>query len=195
MRSALLWFGLLAIALTGCEIEISARDEGERQPRPVSPRPIEVPVVNLPRDLREWNWGGGSCVHAGTVMDFRWCDQFELAAWWRKTYSGGESFNGLTAKLRQAKVPYYETHTGDVAVLERCHAERRGAVIFYYTNHSVLLVHFDDEKAILLDNNRIDQFIEIPRDTFVRNWRAYGGVAIVPTIGSPAPPLPYLAAR
>lgn len=24
----------------------------------------EIPTVNLPRDLREQNWGGGSCVHA-----------------------------------------------------------------------------------------------------------------------------------
>jgi hypothetical protein len=159
--------------------------------RTAGPR-AEAPIVNLPEGLREWNWGGGSCVHASQVMEFRWCNNLELAKWWREHYSGGESFNGLTEKLRKAKIPYYATARGDVAALERCMKDRRGAVIFYYTNHSIMLCHLDEKRAIVLDNNRIDYFIEIPRDEFLRNWKGFGGVAVTATIGEPAPPLPYV---
>lgn len=152
----------------------------------------ETPIVNLARALREWNWGGGSCVHASTVMEFRWQNMMELAKWWRENYSGGESYNGLISKLDRAKIKHYSTHTGEVSVIERCMRERLGAIIFYYPNHSILLVHLDAEKAIVLDNNRIEQFISIPRETFIKNWRGYGGVAIVPRIGTPRPPLPWI---
>lgn len=192
---------LLALALTafcvGCEVRITDCDDGSCRPTPRNSAapPAEKPVVNLARALREWNWGGGSCVHASNVMHLRWHDQMALAKWWRETYSGGESYNGLTAKLRRAKVPFYSTASGDVAVLERCTKERRGAVIFYYSNHSILFCGIDEEHAYVLDNNRIEAFIRIPRDEFIRRWRGYGGVAIVPELGAPRPPLPYVAAR
>jgi len=198
-RWSLALLGLLVAGLAGCEIEIDdgayppGCPDGKCPPRSTPQPPRELPTVNLPRELREWNWGGGSCVHASNVMQLRWANNLELAKWWRQTYSGGESYNGLTAKLRKAKIPYYATASGDVSVLDRCIAERRGAVIFYYPNHSILLVHIDAERAIVLDNNRIDRFIEIPRATFIRNWKGYGGVAIVPQIGSPAPPIPWVS--
>lgn len=47
--------------------------------------------------------------------------------------------------------------------------------------------------AYLLDNNRTGAFIEIPREEYLRKWRGYGGVAVVPTLGAPAPPLPFVA--
>src|SRR4051812_37999396 len=31
----------------------------------------DMPVMNIPLELREKNWGGGSCVHASTVMCLR----------------------------------------------------------------------------------------------------------------------------
>jgi hypothetical protein len=184
------------LLIDGAELSPAVARPSERA------KPVEIPMLNLPRALREWNWGGGSCVHASNVMDLRWVNLLKLAAWWRKTYSGGESFNGLTAKLRKAGVPYYATADGQVDVLDRATAERRGAVIFYYPNHSILFCGFgpsangkSGQFAHVLDNNRIDAFIEIPRETFVRNWRGYGGVAVVPTAGFPAPPLPYVASR
>ncbi|MDQ3288935.1 MAG: hypothetical protein M3Q42_11895 [Pseudomonadota bacterium] len=183
-----------ALCLAGCEVAISFSDEGPSPDNVVqpSPRPTETPVANLTRELREWNWGGGSCVHASNVMHLRWHNQLELAKWWRSTYAGGESYNGLTSKLRRAGVPFYDTAAGDVAVLERCTRERRGAVIFYYPNHSIWFVGFEGDKAYVLDNNRIEAFIEIPKDEFIRNWKGYGGVAIVPEVGAPRPPLPYI---
>ncbi len=186
---------LLAAFSGCCEIEIpDGCDDGQCMPRRARAGVFEIPIVNLPRALREWNWGGGSCVHASNVMDLRWVNLLDLAAWWRKTYSGGESYNGLTSKLKKAKVPFYSTADGQVDVLDRCTSERRGAVIFYYTNHSILFCGFspDNKHAYVLDNNRIEEFIKIPRDTFIKNWRGYGGVAIVPTAGFPPPPLPFV---
>ena len=217
----LMLVALAALCLCGCDLD--------EQPA-ATPKPIELPIVNIPRAEREWNWGGGSCVHASTVMHLRWQNAMELADYWRKTYSGGESYNGLTSKLNRNRVPFYATAGGggqdiaraeatdfasfisgrggsygtlhgDVDVLERCTAERRGGVIFYYPNHSILFCGFGpsltkgDEVAYVLDNNRIEQFIEIPKAEFIRKWRGWGGVCVVPTIGSPRPPIPYIAAR
>ena len=216
---AFLWLGL-ATLLTGCDIQLPLGVLSKARPVVVN-RPVENPVANIPRSLREWNWGGGSCVHASTVMHLRWQNSMDLADYWRKTYSGGESYSGLTSKLNRNKVPYYATaggggedvagiiagfnklggwfgtFAGDVDVLERCTAERRGGVIFYYPNHSILFCGFtpDGKSAIVLDNNRIEQFIEIPKAEFIRKWRGYGGVCIVPTISNPRPPIPYIAGR
>lgn len=212
---------LAVLCLAGCD--------GLAPMPAATPKPLELPVVNVPRAEREWNWGGGSCVHASTVMHLRWQNAMELADYWRKTYAGGESYNGLTSKLNRNKVPYYATAggggqdiaweardfaafcadrggsygtmVGDVDVLERCTAERRGGVIFYYPNHSILFCGFgpptkgQGESAYVLDNNRIEQYIEIPKQEFIRKWRGYGGVCIVPTIGSPRPAIPYIVSR
>jgi hypothetical protein len=190
---------LLLSCCSGCvDVEIpDGQPVARSQRRSSIARAVEIPIVNLMRALREWNWGGGSCVHASNVMGLRWSNLLEMADWWRKTYSGGESYSGLTSKLKKAKIPFYSTYNGEVDVLERCTAERRGAVIFYYPNHSILFCGFspDGKDAYVLDNNRIEEFIKIPRATFVKNWRGYGGVAIVPTAGFPPPPLPYVKKR
>jgi len=213
---------LLVPALAGCDFAPDAapsRAKASARPAP------EIPVVNLPRSLREWNWGGGSCVHASTVMHLRWQNAMDVADYWRKTYSGGESYNGLTGKLDRNKVPYYATAggggqdvagqardfaafcsprggsygtlAGDVDVLERCSAERRGGVIFYKPNHSILFCGFtpDGRDAIVLDNNAIEKFEVVEKQKFIRAWRGYGGVCVVPTIGWPRPPIPWIAAR
>jgi hypothetical protein len=169
-------------------------------------------------------------------MHLRWQNALDLADYWRKTYSGGESYQGLTSKLQKNKVPFYATaggggqniaavereasdfarfcdrrggwygtFAGDVDVLDRCTAERRGGVIFYYPNHSIWFcgfVHYNAstylpaaDYAVVMDNNRIDSFIAIPKSEFISKWRAYGGVCVVPTIGEPRPPVPYIAQR
>jgi hypothetical protein len=152
----------------------------------------EVPVVNLPATARQRNWGGGSCVHASTVMCMRWQGLDELAAWWRKAYAGGENASGLANKLERAGVRYAYTTTGDVSFLEWACRTRRGTGITYFSNHYVCLVHLDAEKAMLLDNNAVGKFITLPRDEFIRRWQQqYGGWACT-VVYSPAPPLPFV---
>ncbi len=233
LLALLLIAGLALPTAAGCKFQVCP-DEPQK-PRPVRAKPApSVPVVNIPRDLREWNWGGGSCVHASTVMHLRWQHRPDIASFWRKTYSGGESYSGLTGKLNRNGIPFYATaggggddiagasldhlafmrwltrqgHSfyyttrGDASVLERCTLDRRGGVIFYYPNHSILFCGFtrfeggtfapEQEYAIVLDNNRIENFIPIPKADFLRKWRGYGGVCVVPTIGEPPPPTPWI---
>lgn len=190
------WIALLVLVLAvswsvGCS-DVYFDVSGDVQIPGLTRVPVEEPVVNIPRSLRVWNYAGGSCVHASTEAFINWVNQLELSKWWRKNYSGGESFNGLTDKLRRNHIPYHATNTGDVAHLDWCIAARRGAIIFYYPNHSILLVHMDAKKAIVLDNNRIDSFISIPRETFIQNWKHFGGVAVTLMIGEPAPPIPWV---
>lgn len=154
--------------------------------------PPEVPVVNLPLDLRHQNYAGGSCVHASFESIVEWQGQHALAQWWRSHYSGGESYNGLTSKMTANGIQYAATHTGDIEFLKKCSLARLGAVIFYYPNHSISLVEFNDHEAVVLDNNRTKSYIHIPHDEFVRAWRGYGGVAMTPLVASPAIPLPYV---
>ena len=153
--------------------------------------PRELPVCNIPEQLRIHNYKGGSCVHASTGSAFNWLGAFDLQRYWNATYAYGESYNGLTSKLRKNKIPFYDTANGDVAILDKCTAERRMATIFYYPSHSISFVGFQDGHAYLLDNNRTGVWIKVPRDTFIKNWRGYGGVAIVPLIQAPSPPLPW----
>lgn len=173
----------LASVFVGCETH-------KRVPMP----PPEMPWMNLPRELREWNWGGGSCVHASMVHNFRWQGRPELATKWRKTYSGGESSYGLRAKLDHAGIQYCSTETGDVKFLDWCSRSRRGAVIFFFPNHSINFCGYSNiggqDMAMLLDNNRIEHFLQVPKDSFITSWRGYGGFALSPTL-APSPRLPY----
>jgi hypothetical protein len=150
----------------------------------------EIPTVDLPRELRERNWGGGSCVHASTVHLLRWQGHHELADWWRANYSGGEYAERLNRRMNAAGLKYAFTVDGDTAFLEWALRTRRGAGITYWPSHAVNLVHLDNEWAGLLDNNRIDQIIWIPRAEFLRRWRGYGGWAWS-LVYNPPPPKPW----
>ena len=150
----------------------------------------EIPTVNLPRELREPNWGGGSCVHASTVHLLRWQGHHELADWWRSHYSGGEYAERLNRRLNAAGLKYAFTVDGDTAFLEWALRTRRGAGITFWPSHAVNLVHLDDAWAGILDNNRVDQIIWIRRDEFLRRWRDYGGWAWT-LVYNPPPPAPW----
>lgn len=177
---------MLLVLLTslGCEAEFDAQSY-------YLPYQVEIPTMNLPISLQERNYAGGSCVHASTEMCLRWQGLHEVAAWWRDAYSGGESFNGLTSKLDASGLKWAGTADGDVSYLDWACRTRRGAVIFYKPNHSICLVHFDEQWAGVLDNNNIGHIEYIDRDTFIRNWRGFGGVAVTP-VYTPTAPLPYL---
>lgn len=177
---------LLALAATA-----TAAHPASNRARAAGPAVRELPICNLPEALREHNYKGGSCVHASTESAFNWLHEYPLAKWWRNTYSGGESYTGLVEKLNKNKIPFYSTYSGDVNVLEKATAERRMATIFYYPSHSIDFNGFQDGYAYLLDNNRTGEWIRVPKDTFIKNWKGYGGVAVVPLIGAPAPPLPW----
>lgn len=182
MRSLL----LLTLLLAGCSESISLVSG----PAPVKERP----PVNLPRSLREWNWvnaaGSGSCVHASTVMHLRWQNQIALAAWWRKSHAGGESEDSIRQYLTAAHVQYFYTRTADASFLEWASNSRRGAIIWFYPRHCVHFCGYGRNSkgqpvAFLCDNNRIDRFIEVEKNQFLREWASYGGFALM-TVGRAA---------
>lgn len=151
-------------------------------------RKSEHPVMNLPEDARCKNYNGGSCVCASTISLLRWQGRDDLAAALRSACSGGQSSASLHAKLERLGVRYASTTSGDVAFLEWAVRTRRGCGITYYPMHFVNLVDLTAEHATLLDNNRVGQYINIPRDEFLRRWRGFGGWATA-VVYSPAAPV------
>jgi hypothetical protein len=180
------------------------------------PRAFELPVMasvgvvlDLPPELRTRNWGGGSCVHASTTNLLKWMELYELAAWWRNTYSGGEYDTRLIARMEQAGLRYAYVHGGvdrdgngvdDYEdFLEWCTRTRRGAGIFYKPMHSINCVGMDEQYVYLLDNNATNypeqygHYERVPRREFFRKSREYGSFAWT-LIYDPTPPRPYIGA-
>lgn len=173
--------------------------------------PKEIPAANIPDSLRYKNWpdrnGSGSCVIASSCSAFEWANRPDLAAKFRKTYAGGQTESSIIQKYRENRVSFVATQSpevanrsgtwryGDPGILEWCSATRRACIIWYFPNHCVTFVGFSvwngQEVAWLLDNNRKERFIPIPKDQFLTEWRGkYGGFAAVPLL-TPAPSLPY----
>jgi len=203
MRKLMMLLTIVCVLFVGCDDVIITLDPPglpvPEQPAcpPNTPCPYEfLPPVDLPPEMREPNWGGGSCVHASMVSILRWQQLPELAAWWRKTYIGGETLSGLVSKSDKAGLNFAYTGDGDVNVLEWASRTRRGAVIFYKPSHSISFFGFvtkeDGQRyACVMDNNRTQTYEWIPYDRFIQAWKGYGGVALTP-VYSPTPPLPWL---
>ncbi|HTN73746.1 MAG TPA: hypothetical protein VL096_00815 [Pirellulaceae bacterium] len=202
MKTSWLWL-ILLLALTALlfgDDDEAACDDGQcsaiHAPLQLSAAELPsavtlAPAVDIPPALRTPNWGGGSCVHASTMHLLHWQGHHELAEWWRATYSGGEYSTRLHERLDAAQLKFAYTIDGDPAFLEWALRTRRGAGITYFPNHAVNLVHLDAERAGLLDNNRLDHVIWIPRDEFMTRWQAYGGWAWT-LVYNPPPPVPFL---
>ena len=155
-------------------------------------------VMDLPPSMRQENWGGGSCVHASTVSHLRWLGMEELAAWWRQQYSGGEYADRLLKRMDEAGLKWAATTKSDFGLLEWANRTRRGAVIFYKSNHSINFVGIspDGQTVYMLDNNateypeRNGHYEAVPIEEFKRRWAGYGGFAAV-CVYSPTPPVPH----
>lgn len=156
----------------------------------------EYPVVNLPFALRQRNWSGsqgeGSCVHASMTMLFRWQGRYNMANWWRTHNGNGEWAEDLAAKFDRAGVRFaYTNGRGDVSFLEwACNTRRGAGVSVMGGTHMLCLVHLDERRAALLDNNHIERVKWVPRERFLSEWKNSGSWAVTP-VYAPTPPLPY----
>jgi hypothetical protein len=155
----------------------------------------EAPAVDLPVESRCRNYNGGSCVCASTISVLRWQGCDDLADRLRQICSGGQSSGSIIAKMERLKLPYAYTLDGDAAFLDWCCQTRRGATIFWKSAHSCTLVGLTKSEAIVLDNNHVGRYEQTPRDEFIRRWRGYGGFALTPLAGSPAPPPMYVSQK
>jgi hypothetical protein len=155
---------------------------------------VEIPTVNLPVNLRQSNWGGGSCVHATLVSLFRWQGRYAMADYWRKTYSDGEYADKLAEKLDKEDVRYaYINGKYDVDFLEWACETRRGCGVTVTGknpgDHFVLLCDLTDTDAYIMDNNSTQKYKVIPRDEFLTDWKRSGSWAMT-VLYAPAAPLP-----
>jgi hypothetical protein len=208
-RRTLLALGASLIGGAALSGDQSVEAQARRLPRASSvPNGTYLGVVlDLPLKYRTVNWGGGSCVHASTVTLLRWMGLPELADWWRKTYSGGEYDDRLVQRLEAAGVRYASIHSGadrngdgrddGEQFLEWCTRTRRGAGLFYKPMHSINFVGMDRTHVHLLDNNFTDyperngHYERVPRESFFRQWKGYGGFAWT-LVYDPAPPKPFV---
>jgi len=174
---------ILVLLVAGCET-----------PRASAPNKQERPTVNVPALMRQSNWRGphgqGSCVHATMISLFRWQYRLRTADYWRRAYGDGEYPEGLAAKFDHEGIRYAYVENGDVRFLEWACRTRRGCGITVMGGaHMIALVHLDDKWAALLDNNNVERFIWVPRETLIAEWKASYGWAVTP-IYTPAAPLP-----
>lgn len=154
-----------------------------QQPGKLSP----YPVVDLPPQLRQGNWGGGSCYHASLCNVARAQGQFELAQWWHDNYRGGEYTDRLVKRINDAGLRFAWTDKGDMAFLEWCTRTNRWAAIPYFPGHAINFVTMDEKTVWLFDNNHTSEYLELPRAEFENNWKhRYGGDAVT-LVYSPLP--------
>ena len=154
----------------------------------------ERPVVNIPLALRQENWAGsegsGSCVWASTISLLRWQGRYHTADWIRNHYGDGEWPEDHVAKLDKIGVRYAFVTNSDVKFLEWCCRTRRGAAVTVMGGaHMVNLVHLDSQWACLLNNNDVEHYKWVPRETFLAEWRASHGWAFT-VVYAPAAPMP-----
>lgn len=147
--------------------------------------------ADISPEFRVKNYSGGSCVHASMATVLKWQHLESQADAWIKKYSGAESSKGLISKANANGIRVAYTLQADPTFLQWCSDTDRGAVIFYYTDHCVTFAGYKDNVAILIDNNTTDRLTQIPKDQFLKNWKAYGGFALTP-VYSPTPPGPKI---
>lgn len=155
---------------------------------------VERPIVNIPPSWRQSNWPGregmGSCVHATMISLMRWQGRDKLAIFWKSKYDSGEYADRLAERLNREGVRYAYVTDGDVKFLEWAVKTRRGCGITVMGGaHMVALVHLDSEWAAILDNNSVSQFIWIPRNELIAEWKFSMGWAVAP-VYSPIAPAP-----
>jgi len=182
MKRLLLVLVLLA-PLAGCETPLASAAKKQ-----------ERPTVNVPLSMRQSNWIGnrreGSCVHATMISLFRWQGRLTTADRWRRTYGNGEWPDDLAAKFDKEGICYAYVTNGDMKFLEWACRTRRGCGITVMGGaHMVALVHLDAKWAAILDNNKVERYIWVPRETLIAEWKASYGWAVAP-IYTPAAPLP-----
>lgn len=203
-REGIFWLIIAAIAVGAVVVLESGYQAKQDETNCTLPECDQIPrgaqagvVMDLPPELREPNWGGGSCVHASTVMVLRWQGQYELADWWRENYIGGEYSDRLIKRMEAANLRYAYTLDSDFEFIRWAMRTGRGCGIFYKPNHAICAVGLDDQYVYLLDNNDVDRPERegtperVPVDEFIRRWRGYGGFAWT-VVYTPNPPEPTL---
>ena len=161
--------------------------------------PSEMPVVNPPMELRQQNRLGGpngnegSCVHASLRSMMRWQNLFADSEKMWSQYSGGEYSSRLRSRLDAAAIKYAFTESSNLSLLDYAHETRRGALLWWKPSHCCTFCGWVDVGgktfAVILDNNKVNQYELTERSQFHRLWAGYGGFALTTLGDPPGPPL------
>ena len=150
-----------------------------------------VPYCDIPMEWRERNYDGGSCVHASMETGLRWQGQFEMAKWWRKTYSSGEYASRMHSRLDAAGLRFAFTQSrgaDGVAFLQKCCRLRLCAAVNIPEGHMQTLVGMDSNYCYVVDNNGSGKVHAWPRAKFFSGWTGWA----VTVVGNAPPPDPFL---
>ncbi len=147
-------------------------------------------LLDLPPELRTPNYAGGSCCHCAHIDVLNWHGFHQQADWWRRNHSGGFSVSGGARIMESLGLRYAYTTTGDERLLEWCSRNGHGAAIHYYPSHAITFRGYANGYAYLCDNNRTKTLIKVEKQTFIRNWKGYGGCALT-LVYSPSPPVAW----
>jgi hypothetical protein len=200
-KASLIMLAVL-VSAAGCE----ELEQSQVRPLP-KPWAAEVPVCNLPPQVRKRNWpstnpstrGQGSCVFASLINQAYWHNEFELAAFIQSNpeWQGGEYATRLMEKLDSIGVKYKANVHGDPRFLDWCTANRRGAIFWWKPSHCCTFMGWaidpndGKEYGYILDNNYPDRFERCEREQLIRLWAGYGGFALTLTSSEPASAMPW----
>jgi hypothetical protein len=156
-----------------------------------------VPPMDLPVEMRQANYGGGSCMWASTISVLMHQRQYEAAERLRQ-HAGAASVETVAAVLDRMGLLFAYTNTGDESFLQWCSDTRRGAAIHYYPQHAITFCGYartpggfpELEWAVLIDNNMPRLDIRVEKRRFLDAWRDYGGRALT-VVYTPTPPRPW----
>jgi hypothetical protein len=191
---------LLLLLLSGCELQIDYGDVGNGSPSlatiagpDVSACPFKAAApVEIPLPYRAHNYAGGSCMWASLETVLRSQGQKAIADWCRQNHSGAAGVWDCCRVADSIGLPYAATKNGDAEFLEWCSRTRRAAAIHWSNGaHAVTFCGYNMlGEAVLVDNNRVEQYERIPKAAFLAQWRASGGLAFTTVYWSP-PPRPW----
>jgi len=194
------FFGLLLMfaILAGVALVVCTQPDPHQPPAgqvcpdgqcPLVPSRLAIPPADFPAEIRTKNYGrGGSCMHASMITLLRWHGLDDWADWWRSRYAHGESGRGLIHKAEAAGLRIAYEANGDTAFLEWCSRTRRGAVMPYMSKHALNFVRFEGDRAVLLNNNHVGEYLYVPREKFVKEWQRRGGFALTLVYPTATPP-------
>jgi hypothetical protein len=80
--------------------------------------------------------------------------------------------------MEAAGLRYAYNDSGDIEFIEWATRNRMASGIYYKPYHAICIVDLTKTHAVLLDNNRPEEYEYVPRNEFVNRWRnEYGGFA------------------
>jgi CheY-like chemotaxis protein len=186
-----------AVALTALVLVLGC--EGPASTRPIRPpaglvAPYQdVPPVDLPVEMRQHNWGSGSCMYAAFIPLLRWGGREDAAAWVRHSFEGDAGILRIAAIMSDLGIACEFTTDGDEAFLQWASDRRLGAAIYWSDGwHAITFCGFVGQRAVLIDDNFPERAFTMDRREFLKQWRSHtrwtsGGCAITPLLAPPPP--------